>query len=100
MNISTLLVPLNCTVNTVSIPNLEHDDTAHERNDRVRVKIGLPPLPQSETTLQLDTVFIRGLSFGQRIDNAVEIEDVEYKVVIYCEKSDISDTPRQQSKRK
>ena len=63
-----------------------------ERNDRVRVKIGIPLLTQPGTTLQLDTGFIGDLSSEQIIDNTAEIEDIEDKDVIHCEKNDTSNS--------
>ena len=58
MHISAFPLPLSITVYTVSAPITKDDDTAHEKNNRLKIQIGLPPLAQYSTTLQLDTGFI------------------------------------------
>ena len=61
---------------------MENGETVHEKNNRLRVKIGLPPLAQPRTKLQLDTGYI-GDSYTQQITvNTAEIEDVEDKDMI------------------
>ena len=54
MLIPALPVPLSCRVNTI----MENGETAHEKNNRLRVQIGLPPLAQPRITQQLDTGYI------------------------------------------
>ena len=76
--ISFLPLPLRCTVNTASTPIMENGETTHEKNNILRVKIGIPPLAQ----LQLDTEYIGDSSTQQITINTVEIEDVEDKNMI------------------
>ena len=51
MSISDLPLPLSCTVNTESVPITENIESVFEKNNRLRVQIGLPQLAQPETTL-------------------------------------------------
>ena len=92
MLISALPLLLCCTVNTVDIVITGNGEFIFERNDRVRVKIGIPLLTQPGTTLQLDTGFIGDLSSEQIIDNTAEMEDIEDKDVIHCVKNDTSNS--------
>ena len=57
---------------------MENGETTHEKNNILRVKIGIPPLAQ----LQLDTEYIGDSSTQQITINTVEIEDVEDKNMI------------------
>ena len=63
MPISALLLPLNCTENRASIPVTENGETTHEKNNRDRVKIDLPPLNQPVKTLLLYSGFTGDSSF-------------------------------------
>ena len=99
MPISVLPLLLNRTVNTECIAITENCESNFKRNNRVRVKIGLPPLIQPGTTLQFDISFIGGSSSGQIIDNTAKIEDVDDKDVMHYEENDTSDYPQQKSKR-
>ena len=77
MSISAFLLPLRCTVNTVSTLIIENDESIFEQNNKVRVKIGLPPLTKPVSTVQLDAGFSGDSSSEKIIANAREIEDVE-----------------------
>ena len=75
MHISALLLPLSCTVNTVSTPIIEKDKSVFGKNDRFKTKINLPPLALPVTTVQLDAGFIVNSSSEQAFVNTTEIED-------------------------
>ena len=60
MSISALPLPLSGTVNTESVLIIENVESVFDKNTRFRVKIGLLPLAQPGTTLQLDAGFIGG----------------------------------------
>ena len=92
MPISSLPLPLSCTVNTVSTSIMENGETVHDKNNRIRVKIDIPSLAQHRTTLQLDTGYIGNSSTQQITTNTAEIEDVE-------DKDMIKKRPHQKSKR-
>ena len=60
MSISALPLPLSGMVNTESVLIIENVESVFDKNTRFRVKIGLLPLAQPGTTLQLDAGFIGG----------------------------------------
>jgi len=76
MSISALPLPLSCMVNTKSAPIIVNVESAFDKNNRFRVKIGLPPLAQPGTTLQLDTGLINDPPSEQVTINTTEIDDV------------------------
>ena len=47
MHITAVPLPLSCTINTADIAIIYNDDADFEKNNRFRVKIGLPSLAQS-----------------------------------------------------
>ena len=100
ISISTLPLPLSCTVNTESVPIIENVESVFDKNNRFRVKISLPSLAQPGTTLQLDVGLINAPSLEKITINTLEIDDVEDKDMMTFENIDISDPPQQQSKRR
>jgi len=60
MHITALPLPLSCTVNTASAPIMENGESVFDKNNRLRAKIGLPPLPQPGTIVHLNASFIGG----------------------------------------
>ena len=57
MHISSIPLPLNCTVNTASTPIIEIGESVFKKNIRLRTKIGISPLTLSGITVQLDAGF-------------------------------------------
>jgi len=57
---------------------MENGESVFDKNNRLRAKIGLPPLPQPGTIVQLDAGFIVNSSSEQAFVNTTEIEDGEY----------------------
>ena len=100
ISISTLPLPLSCTVNTESVPIIENVESVFDKNNRFRVKISLLSLAQPGTTLQLDVGLINAPSLEKITINTLEIDDVEDKDMMTFENIDISDPPQQQSKRR
>ena len=100
MSISALPLPLSCTVNAEYIPIIVNVESIFDRNNRFRVKIGLPSLAQPGTTLQLDMGLINDPSSEQVIINTTEMDDVEDKDMTTFENIVISNPPQQQSKRR
>ena len=63
MHITAVPLPLSCTVNMASTPIMENDESVFEKNNRLRVKIGLPRLAQSEQQYNWMQVSL-GVVFG------------------------------------
>jgi len=60
MHIPALPVPLSCTENRTYIAIIVNVESVFNKNHRLRVQIGLPPIAQPEITLQLDAGFSGG----------------------------------------
>ena len=78
-----------------SVPIIENVESIFDKNNIFRVEIGLPPLAQPGTTLQLDVGLINTQYLEQVTINTTEIDDVEDKYMITFENIDISDPPQQ-----
>ena len=92
MHITALPLPLSCTVNTASAPIMENGESVFDKNNRLRAKIGLPPLPQPGTIVQLDSDLIVNASTA--IVNTTEKEDVDDNETKICTKNDKGRPPR------
>jgi len=79
MSISDLPLPLSCMVDTESVPIIVNVESVFNKNNRLRVQIGLPPIAQPGVTLQLDAGLINDPSSEQVTINTKEIDDVEDK---------------------
>ena len=86
MHITALPLPLSCTVNTASAPIMENGESVFDKNNRLRAKIGLPPLPQPGTVVQLDSNLIVNASTA--IVSTTEKEDVDDNETTICTKND------------
>ena len=100
MHIPALPVPLSCTVNTASAPIMESGESVFEKNNRLRAKIGLPPLSQPGTIVQLDSALIDNSYSEPPIVNTTEKEDVDNNEKSMCTKYDKGRPPRKSKRRK
>ena len=82
MPTSALPLPLRYTKNPENSPITEFFESIFDMSNRLRVQIGLLPLVQPGTPLQLDAGFIDGSSLKQNTINTAEIEDAENKNMI------------------
>ena len=94
MHISSIPLPLNCTVNTASTPIIENSESVFKNNNRYRAKIGLPPLTLSVTTVQFDAVFSSIPSSEQVTVNTTKIGDIEDNETTICQKNEKKSTKR------
>ena len=85
-----LQLPLRNTENPENSLITEIFESIFDMRNRLRVHIGLLPLVQPGTTLQLDAGFIDGSSLKQVTINTAEIEDAENKNMMTCENNGIS----------
>ena len=60
MHILALMVPLSYTENTVGIVITLNGEYVFDKNNKVRLKLGLPPLAQPGTIVHLNASFIGG----------------------------------------
>ena len=97
MHITALPLPLSCTVNTASAPIMENGESVFDKNNRLRAKIGLPPLPQPGTVVQLDSDLIVNASTA--IVSTTEKEDVDDNETTMCTKN-CKERPLRKSKRR
>ena len=97
MHITAVPPPLNCTVNMASTPIMENGESVFEKNNRLRVKIGIPHLPQSGPVVQLDSDLIVNASTA--IVSTTEKEDMDDNETTICTKNDKGRSLRK-SKRK
>ena len=100
MSISDLPLPLCCTVDMESVPIIVNVESVFNKNNRLRVQIGLPLIAQPGVTLQLDAGLINDPSSEQVTINTKEIDDVEDKDMTTFGNIVIGDPPQQQSKRR
>ena len=92
MHITALPLPISCTVNMADIAIIENGESVFEKNNRLRAKIGIPPLPQPGTVVQLDSDLIVNASTA--IVSTTEKEDVDDNETTMFTKNDKGRPPR------
>ena len=100
MSISAVPLPLSCTVDAESVPIILNVESVFNKNNRLRVQIGLPPTTQPGITLQLNADLINHTYSEQITINTTKIDDVEDKDMTTFGNIVIGDPPQQQSKRR
>ena len=77
---------------------MENGESVFDKNNRLRAKIGLPPLPQPGTIVQLDSDLI--VDSSTAIVSTTEKEDVDNNEKTMCTKNDKGRPPRKSKRRK
>ena len=99
MHISTLMVPLSCTVNTTSVPIIINKETTFEIYNIVRIQLGLPPLPYDSTISSAvdyisvsSSIPVDGTKLEVRVDETANKNDD--KTMIFNTETEVNDESR------